>query len=88
MQLSQKKANGFTLLELSIVIVIIGLIVAGISAGQSLVRQAQIRGLTNEVAQMEVAFNSFRLQYDAIPGDMANAGDYWGQGKSMKFNCV
>lgn len=38
--MNTQKLSGFTLLELSIVIVIIGLIVAGISAGQSLVKQA------------------------------------------------
>ncbi len=71
------KKNGFTLLELSIVIVIIGLIVAGISAGSSLVRQASIRTIATELKNFEVAINSFRLQYDALPGDMLNAHDYW-----------
>ena len=69
--------KGFTLLELSIVIVIIGLIVAGISAGQSLVRQAQIREVASFGNNVATAFNSFKLQYDAIPGDMSNAYDYW-----------
>jgi len=74
------KNNGFTLLELSIVIVIIGLIVAGISAGQSLVRQAQLRSFVTELASLETAVNTFRLQYSAIPGDMNNASSYWGTG--------
>lgn len=70
--------KGFTLLELSIVIVIIGLIVAGISAGQSLVRQAQIRSIISDHDGVKQAINTFKLQYDALPGDMSNAGDYWG----------
>ncbi len=69
--------RGFTLLELSIVIVIIGLIVAGISAGQSLVDQAQVRGLISDSSELKVSINSFKLQYDALPGDMNNAHDYW-----------
>lgn len=69
--------NGFTLLELSIVIVIIGLIVAGISAGQSLVQQASLRQITSDINKFNVAINSFKLQYDAIPGDMINAQSYW-----------
>jgi len=73
-----KTNTGFTLLELSIVIVIIGLIVAGISAGQSLVRQASLRGIASDFSQYKVALNSFKLQYDAWPGDMVNASDYWG----------
>jgi len=69
--------SGFTLLELSIVIVIIGLIVAGISAGQSLVRQANLRTVLTDAEKYKTAYNTFKLQYDAIPGDMANASDYW-----------
>ncbi len=72
------KQKGFTLLELSIVIVIIGLIVAGISAGQSLVRQASLRSVVSDLSNFETAYNSFKLQYDAVPGDMSNAFDYWG----------
>lgn len=70
--------SGFTLVELSIVIVIIGLIAAGITVGQSLVGAAKLRTLSNEISQYKVAYNSFRSQYDALPGDMANAYDYWG----------
>ncbi len=40
---------GFTLIELSIVIVIIGLIVAGIIGGQSLVRQAKVRPIITNI---------------------------------------
>lgn len=75
--ISCMRNSGFTLLELSIVIVIIGLIVAGISAGQSLVRQAQLRQFTSNINQYKVAINSFTLQYDALPGDMDNTTSYW-----------
>lgn len=72
-----KNKKGFTLIELSVVIVIIGLIVAGIVAGQSLVKQAKIRGVLADFQKYEAAFNSFFLQYDAYPGDMKNASSYW-----------
>lgn len=72
-----QKQHGFTLLELSIVIVIIGLIVAGISAGQSLVKVANIRSEITMLEQFNVAYNSFDLAYDAVPGDMDNADSYW-----------
>ncbi len=75
---STKALKGFTLVELSIVIVIIGLIVAGVTAGKSLVKQAQLRTIINDVNNFTTAINTFQLQYNAVPGDMANAFNYWG----------
>lgn len=69
--------NGFTLIELSVVIVIIGLIVAGIVAGQSLVEQAKLRAYVSDMGKYLTAVNSFRLQYNYYPGDFPNANDYW-----------
>lgn len=71
------RKNGFTLIELSVVIVIIGLIVAGIVAGQSLVEQANLRANITGMNKYLAAVNSFRLQYGYYPGDMPNADDYW-----------
>lgn len=67
---------GFTLVELSIVIVLIGLIVAGVVGGQQLVQQAKLRGLISDINKYEVAINSFRLEYDAYPGDFNRASAY------------
>jgi hypothetical protein len=59
------------------VIVIIGLIVAGVVAGQALVGQAKLRGLVADYQKYATAHNAFILQYDARPGDMDNANSYW-----------
>lgn len=74
------KNKGFTLVELSIVIVIIGLIVAGIVGGQTLVQQAQLRSVISEQDAVKTAINAFKLQYNALPGDMTNASTYWTTG--------
>jgi len=80
--------KGFTLIELSIVIVIIGLIVAGVVGGQALVKQSKLRTLINEINQYQVAVNTFKLEYNHLPGDIPNAYDYWGNScDSTPSNC-
>jgi prepilin-type N-terminal cleavage/methylation domain-containing protein len=71
------KQSGFTLIELSIVIVIIGFLVAGITVGASLIKQAQLRGVITEIQQYQTAYNNFIGKYDAVPGDMLNADKFW-----------
>ncbi len=74
---SKRRSSGFTLVELSIVIVIIGLIVAGVIGGQSLVQQSKLRAITTEKQQVAVALNAFKLEYDALPGDFLRASSHW-----------
>lgn len=72
------REKGFTLIELSIVIVIIGLIVAAVVGGQNLVKQAKLRGVITDVNKYKVAHNTFRLEYGGIAGDLRNAYSYFG----------
>lgn len=74
----QKKENGFTLIELSIVLVVIGLIVGGVLVGQDLIRAAQIRSTISKVEEYKTAANTFRLKYNCLPGDCKNATDFFG----------
>ena len=72
------KVKGFTLIELSIVIVIIGLIVAGIVGGQAIVQQSKIRAQISDLKKYKLATNAFYLEYNATPGDFRSASSYWG----------
>jgi prepilin-type N-terminal cleavage/methylation domain-containing protein len=62
--------SGFTLIELSIVLVIIGLIVGGVLVGRNLVDAAAIRAQLTQIEKYNTAVNTFRLKYNALPGDM------------------
>lgn len=65
--------NGFTLIELSIVLVIIGLIVGGVLVGRDLIRAAEIRATITEMEKINTAVMSFRNKYNCMPGDCKNA---------------
>lgn len=61
---------GFTLIELSIVLVIIGLIVGGVLVGQDLIKASEIRATVGQVEKYNSAVNTFRTKYNGFPGDM------------------
>lgn len=65
-------------MELSIVLVILGLLTGGILAGQLLIRAAELRSVTTEYNRYVTAVQSFRDKYFALPGDMNNAAAFWG----------
>ena len=65
--------QGFTLIELSIVLVIIGLIVGGVLVGQDMRRAAEIRATVGQIEKYNTAFNTFRSKYNGVPGDLTAA---------------
>ncbi len=70
--------RGFSLVELSIVLVILGLLTGGILAGQSLIRAAELRAVSTEYSRYLTAAHSFRDKYFAMPGDFRDATKFWG----------
>lgn len=68
----------FSLVELSIVLVILGLLTGGILAGQSLIRAAELRSVSTDYNRYKTAVGTFRDKYFALPGDMASAYKFWG----------
>lgn len=69
---------GFSLVELSVVLIILGLLAAGITAGNSLIKGSKYRSIVSEFTSFKTAVTAFDLQYGALPGDIPNAYDYWG----------
>lgn len=63
--------GGFSLVELSIVLVILGLLTGGILGGQSLIKAAELRAVTTELDAFQTATNTFRQKYFALPGGHA-----------------
>lgn len=69
---------GFTLIELSMVLVIIGLIVGGVVAGKALIQQAEIRAAVSQLQKFETAYRTFQVKYGCIIGDCPYATDLFG----------
>ncbi|MHC8440767.1 MAG: type II secretion system protein [Candidatus Eutrophobiaceae bacterium] len=63
------KQQGFTLIEIAIVLVIIGLLIGGMLKGQELINGAKVRNLAQQGASVQAAWFGFVDRYGAIPGD-------------------
>lgn len=69
---NRENKKGFTLIELAVVIVIMGIIVAGVMQGQELIKQANIRAQIKQIEEFDRATAIFKTKYDALPGDIVN----------------
>ena len=74
-KLNSKNESGFTLVELAIVMIIIGLLIGGILKGQQLIANAEISATVSEVKGVDSAISTFREAYSAMPGDMTNVAN-------------
>lgn len=70
-----KSQQGFTLVELAIVMTIIGLLIGGILKGQELMENARVTSTIAQVRGYEGAVTTFRDTYSALPGDLPNSED-------------
>lgn len=68
-----KKQKGFTLVELAIVLVIVGLLIGGILKGQKLLLNAKVTATVAQIKGIEAATTNFRDVYGALPGDLKNS---------------
>jgi len=73
---NRKNERGFTLVELSIVLVIIGLIVGGVLAGQSLIQSARLQAEITQFNKIDTAVNAFYLRNGMLPGDTTNIAPF------------
>lgn len=74
------KKHGFSLVELSVVIVIIALVIGGVIAGRELVRQAELQSVISEYEELNGGTGTFFDKYGLLPGDFDDANNQWGCG--------
>jgi prepilin-type N-terminal cleavage/methylation domain-containing protein len=70
---ANESQRGFTLVELAIVLVIIGLIIAAVLKGQELIVSARLKSTISDIDAIRSATNTFRDKYSALPGDYVSA---------------
>src|SRR5262245_41463564 len=68
------KETGFTLVEIAIVLVIIGLLLGGILKGQEMITQAKIKNVIADLTGVSAAMYGYQDRYRALPGDDKGAG--------------
>jgi prepilin-type N-terminal cleavage/methylation domain-containing protein len=68
---------GFTLVELAIVLVIIGLILAAVLKGQEMIQNAKVKNVINDLRGVSTAYYAYQDRFKAIPGDDANASTHF-----------
>ena len=79
--------SGFSLVELAIVLVVLGLLTGGILSGQALIRAAELRAVPTEYSRWVTATRTFQDKYFGIPGDFRDATRFWGR-QNANADCV
>ncbi|NOU01714.1 MAG: prepilin-type N-terminal cleavage/methylation domain-containing protein [Gallionella sp.] len=72
----KRNQSGFTLIEIAIVLVIIGLLLGGVLKGQELINSAKVKNLTNDLKGASVMVYSYQDKFHAVPGDDAAAATH------------
>jgi prepilin-type N-terminal cleavage/methylation domain-containing protein len=81
-----KKQSGFTLIELAIVLVIIGLLLGGVLKGQELINSAKVKSFSNDFRNIPVFVYGYQDKFKALPGDDANVVAHVGATATVTTN--
>lgn len=74
---NHRDQRGFTLTELAISVVVIGLIIAAVISADEILEGAQRQSVIKEINNYSNALSTFQEQYNYLPGDIRNASSYW-----------
>lgn len=72
----KKQQSGFTLIELAIVLVIIGLLLGGVLKGQELINSAKVKNMATDFRNIPIYIYGYQDKYRALPGDDASASTH------------
>lgn len=72
----KRNGFGFTLIEIAIVLVIIGLLLGGVLKGQELINSAKVKNLAGDFRNIPLFIYGYQDKFKALPGDDANAANH------------
>ncbi len=73
MNKKEKSQAGFSLIELAVVLIIMGLLMAGILKGRDLIESARLKRVMSQLNELRMATSAFLDKYDSLPGDFNKA---------------
>ncbi len=79
------RQSGFTLIEIAIVLVVVGLLLGGVLKGQELINNAKVRNTISKMDELKAAVFGFQDRYNVLPGDSSTAATVVG---GVAVNCV
>lgn len=82
------KRQGFTLVELSVVLVIVGLLIGGILVAQSMIQTVKAQVMISNLLQYEVAVGNFKTNYKYYPGDSAVFSPEGNQDNKLEYGAA
>jgi len=88
MKMNSSKQSGFTLVEIAIVLVVIGLLLGGILKGQQLINSARVRNLADQNSGVQAAYYGFIDRFRNLPGDMPCASARTAVGGAVSADCA
>lgn len=78
--------SGFTMMEITIVLAIIGLVMGGIMSGMNMMKSSRLRGIITQTTSYTNAMEQFKDQYGEMPGDFTQAQRIWGKADTSNAN--
>lgn len=80
------RKGAFTLIELAVVIVLIGFIIGGVLVGRDMIKSSEIRRAVSSLEAVATGVNTFKIKYNCLPGDCANATEFMGSNYTQLLN--